>query len=215
MKIIAIVFHPLCILFYGFALLMATNPFLFGGELDKGVLVIKFFVISFLFPVLITLMMIGLKLVDSFKMEDKKDRILPLIATMLFYIWLFINLFQSGKMPDALLIIVLGSLLALVLGFLINMVYKISFHAIGAGGMVGMGSLIYAYFAHKDFNIMLFQDTWEISTRFLLIFTILLAGLIMSGRIYLKAHTLNQVYSGAFLGFTTQWLAFLIIKMVF
>lgn len=194
---------------------MATNPFLFGGELDKGVLVIKFFVISFLFPVLITLMMIGLKLVDSFKMEDKKDRILPLIATMLFYIWLFINLFQSGKMPDALLIIVLGSLLALVLGFLINMVYKISFHAIGAGGMVGMGSLIYAYFAHKDFNIMLFQDTWEISTRFLLIFTILLAGLIMSGRIYLKAHTLNQVYSGAFLGFTTQWLAFLIIKMVF
>lgn len=193
---------------------MATNPFLFSGELDKGVLVIKFFVISFLFPVLITLMMIGLKLVDSFKMEDKKDRILPLIATMLFYIWLFINLFQSGKMPDALLIIVLGSLLALVLGFLINMVYKISFHAIGAGGMVGMGSLIYAYFAHKDFHIMLFQDNWEISTRFLLILTILLAGLIMAGRTYLKAHTLNQVYSGAFLGFTTQWLAFLIIKIV-
>ena len=214
MKIVSIVFHPLCILFYGFALLMLTNPFLFSGEIDKGILIIKFFVVSFLFPVLVTLMMVGLKLVPSFQMHDKKDRILPLIATMLFYIWLFINLYSSARIPDPLVIITLGSILSLVMGFLINMVYKISFHAIGAGGMVGMGTLIYAFFAHNDFNLKLLGLGWEISTKFLFIMTLLIAGLVMSARTYLKAHTLPQVYAGAALGFMGQMVAYFIIRII-
>ena len=214
MKIVSFIFHPLCILFYAFGLLLLTNPYLFGGEIDKVLLAIKFFVVSLLFPVLITLMMIGLKLVDSFQMKTKKERILPLIATMLFYIWLFVNLYQSGQMPSAVLIITLGALLGLIIGFLVNMSYKISFHAIGAGGMAGMGNLIYAYFAHSDFDIQLWQNGLEISTKFLFVITLLIAGLIMTARTYLKVHTLPQVYSGALIGFTSQWMAYLIITAI-
>lgn len=214
MKAVSWVFHPLCILFYGFGLLMITNPYLFGGQIDPGLLAIKFFVVSFLFPVLITIMMIVLNLVPSIQMDGAKDRILPLIATMLFYIWLFVNLINSGHIPDALLIITLGAIIGLVVGFLVNLIAKISFHGIGAGGMMGMGSLIYVFFAHKDFDIALGNAAFTVNSQFLLILTILLAGLIMTARAYLKAHTLNQIYIGAFVGFVAQWMAFVIIKMI-
>jgi membrane-associated phospholipid phosphatase len=195
-------------------MLLLTNPYIFGGQIDPALLTIKFFFISFLFPVLVTFMMIGLKLVPSIQMGDKKDRILPLIATMLFYIWLFVNLYQSGQMPDALLVITLGSILALVIGFLVNMMYKISFHAIGAGGMVGMGSLIYIFFAHEDFDIALLSAEFSVDTQFLLLLTILLAGLVMTARVYLEAHSLKQVYSGAVIGFLSQWVAYGIINLI-
>ena len=216
MQISSIVFHPLLILFYGFMLLLVVNPYLFGSAniSDQSLLVIKFFVVSFFFPALITAMMVGLKFVPSFQMPDKRDRIFPLIGTMLFYIWLFVNLNQSGDSPRELEILTLGAVLSLVLAFVINTVYKISLHATGMGGLIGIASLLYFSFAYTHFNLPLFGMDWYVPTRWLVILVLLLAGWVMSARLHLKAHSIHEVYWGALLGFTSQWIAWLVYQLI-
>ncbi len=211
-KIISIIFHPLLLLTYMVVLLLTINPYLFGvvSIKEKVPLVMIIFFSSFLIPAMSVVMMKFLGFVKSLEMKEKKERIGPYIITGIFYLWLVVIFYHNPEIPIAVKIFILGSTIALFVAFFINNFYKISIHGVGMGGFLAMIIITVLKFSYNEFVINApLLGMVSISTRALLIIAILLTGLVGTSRLILKAHTSTELYSGFFVGFITQFIAFL------
>jgi len=121
-KLISILFHPLFIIGYVLVLLLSINPYLFVVQDDqaKFLLIFSVIMLTIFFPLFSVFMMKMLDLIQSFQMEEKSERIGPLIVTGTFYMWLFINIKDNSNIPGAFSFFVLGSTIALFLSLLLN-----------------------------------------------------------------------------------------------
>ncbi len=187
-------FHPLLLPTYSFAFVIYTNPFLFGNYGPYSwVLVLKVFMNTFLFPVFSLLIMYQLGFIKSFVMDDAKERIIPYISTMVFYIWTF-SVFRNSGDPLLLSVIMLGSCLSASAAFVINLFRKISLHATGMGALLGLA------FGNAFFS------THNLIP--LLMLVAIIAGVVGTSRLILNAHKETDVYLGYFVGFILQVVAF-------
>lgn len=159
------------------------------------------------------LMMKALGLVKSLEMEDKFDRILPLIITGLFYLWLFVNIRKNDNIPSVFTFFVLGSTISVFLALIINNFSKISLHAIGLGGFVAVITVITFQWTYGfvDIPIPILNMEFRLSDRFILMIAVLLAGMVGTSRLYLKAHKSDEVFGGYFVGILSQMIAYIII----
>ncbi|HHH54112.1 MAG TPA: hypothetical protein ENK91_10665, partial [Bacteroidetes bacterium] len=210
-NIISFVFHPLFILVYILLLLMAIDPWLFRMP-DKKVKVIFFtytFVSLIVIPVISILILKQLNVIKSFRMESKSERIAPLIIVGIVYMWLFINYKNTGSVPLLFAAFLLGSVFSVFSAFFINNFTKISIHTIGAGGLVAAIFLMATYLKYQTLYINLGSvGKYSIHIYFILLISILVAGLIGTVRLYLNAHSSKQVYLGYLIGFLSQVIAF-------
>lgn len=201
-NIISYIFHPLFILSYVLFLLILINPYLFAAQDEKvrGLLIFSVFSLSLLFPLIAIFMMKGLGLIESLHMKDKKERIGPMIVTIIFYMWLYINLRNNFFVPDALRFFLLGSTISLCLAFVLNTMTKISLHTVGMGGFLMGFILIRFNFSYETFAINLMGNVFEVSSNLILYLIILAAGAVGTARLLLKAHNADEVYGGYFIG---------------
>ena len=197
---LSVVFHPLFLVVYAFMLQRYYNPYMFGsGILQRfDFYLIYFSVLTALLPTVAMLVMRGLGFIETMEMRTGDERVGPLIATGILYIWMFLNVQHLDGMPDIFKFFVLGATLGLFAAFFINLFTKISLHSIGMGGLVGMLFLFYLFYSFDDLS-------W------LLLAGIVAAGAVGTARLYLKAHEPNEVYGGLLVGFVAQFLAFKII----
>ncbi|MEM9823212.1 MAG: hypothetical protein AAF985_19180 [Bacteroidota bacterium] len=207
---LSVVFHPLLLLTYMLIILRMVNPYIFGAGRNSDILlfVIIIFMSTFLIPLVGIVMMRFLGLINSFQMHDRRERIGPYILTGIFYIWMFRNLYEHPDIPTAYKIFVLGTTIALFMAFIVNLFSKISLHAVGMGGMVGMVVLTMLLFSYNTFLLHtgLF-GTIQVSMNALLMLTLLLAGMVCTARLLLNVHTLQDIYGGFVVGFSTQFIA--------
>ncbi|MBK7426602.1 MAG: hypothetical protein IPI60_06045 [Saprospiraceae bacterium] len=133
-------------------------------------------------------------MIKSIHMQDRQDRIGPLIVTGVFYIWAFRNMISNPDIPQPLTIFTLGICIVLGLCFLINLFSKISLHAAGAGGMIVIAALIWQFFAPYGFAI----GSWIIHSSIIVALILIFAGLTGSARLYLKAHNPSGNYGRIF-----------------
>lgn len=204
------VFHPLLVLTYMLVLLLMVNPYLFGVNnlWDGHFLVLLIFLSTFFIPLIAVLMMRVLGLIESFQMEDKRERIGPYISTGIFYLWMFRNLLDNPDIPLAYKVFVLGATIALFVAFVINLVSKISLHAVGMGGLIGMTVITMLLFSYDSFTINTsFWGAIQVSMTALLMLIILLSGIVCTSRLLLNAHRLQDIYGGIIVGFSTQFIA--------
>jgi hypothetical protein len=209
-KILSVVCHPLLMLTYMLGLLLIVNPYLFGvSNASEGkILMIRTFATTFILPAFAIFIMHRLKLISSLQMTDKQERIGPFIATGIFYLWVFWSVFKDPKMPSAFLIAALGTTIGLFACFLINLFFKISLHATGAGGFVGMVLITMWLYSYGAFSMWLpFIGVCNVSINAVLMFSILLAGAVGTARLLLNAHTSKELYSGFVLGLVCQYAA--------
>lgn len=144
-------------------------------------------------------------------MEDKTERIGPLIATGVFYLWLFVNMKDNSIIPSAFSFFVLGSTIGLFLALLLNSFTKISLHTIGMGGfLMGMILIRYAY-SYDNFFIHLPSGSLNVSTTTILLAVAIIAGLVGTSRLILKAHDEFDVYGGYLVGVFAQLIAYRIM----
>ncbi len=209
--IISVVFHPLLMVTYMLILLMNINPYIFGFSSISGnfKLVLLVFASTFIIPLFGVLIMKQIGLIQSFQMKDKLERVGPYILTAIFYLWMFINLFNNPTIPRAFSTFLLGSVIGLFITFFINIFLKISAHTVGVGGLVSMVVLTLFNFSYGTFGLSL--GSWgiiHISVLTLLIFTILLAGIVGTSRLILKAHTSKEIILGYAVGIFSQIIAF-------
>ncbi|MBK9255816.1 MAG: hypothetical protein IPM42_10040 [Saprospiraceae bacterium] len=209
---VSIIFHPLFVISYVFSFLMVANPWLFGYNDDKskGLLIISVLTLSVMFPLISIFMMRALGLISGLKMADKKERIGPLIATGLFYLWLYVNIRKNDMVPEAFSFFLLGTVIALFMGLFLNSFTKISLHTIGAGGFLAGVFLIGYNFTYGRFEVFLpfIRKLYIVSTDLVILVVILIAGLVGTSRLYLKVHSEDEIYGGYMVGIIAQILAY-------
>ncbi len=193
---ISILFHPLLMVTYGLLFFMWANRYAFGQlENNAFLLILLVFIYSFILPAIALFLMKKIELIDSLELRNREDRIIPLIVTAVFYCWLSINLFYNPGYPKGFILFTLAATLALLLSFIINLVTKISLHAIGIGGFVGFVVLTILFYSYDNLEMIL-------------LLSVVLAGVIGSSRLILKAHKLKEVYYGYLVGFGCQLIIF-------
>jgi len=197
-RIISILFHPMLIVSYGLLLLLLLNPYLFVVQDYKVKMLLIFSVVSLtlLFPLLATLMMKGLGLIQSLEMDDKKERIGPMIVSAVFYMWLFANFRSNSFVPEAFKFFVLGSTISLSLAFVLNTQTKISLHTVGMGGLLTGFILIRYFYLYETFVVNFLGNVYQVQTNIVLLLIIIAAGLVGSARLLLGAHNPDQIYGG-------------------
>jgi hypothetical protein len=154
----------------------------------------------------------ALDLINSFSMEDKKERVGPMIVSLLFYMWLFLNLKSNCIVPRPLVYFILGCAIALSFAFVINNFSKLSLHAMGVGGFITALIFIKTRFVPEIFIIKIFNLTFLANTNLLLILSVLLGGLVMSARMSKNAHTPYQLYLGLMVGISSQCIGFNVLS---
>lgn len=199
---------------YMLLLLLVINPYQFGvyKMAEQWKLVLMVFLSTFVMPFFAVFMMKSLNMVKSMQLEDRFERIGPYILTGVFYLWMFINFKSNPLIPKPMVIVMLGSTIALFLAFFFNNFTKISAHAAGMGGLVGMALINTVFFNFDTFTMNLGPlGMYEVSTNFVLMAVIVLAGLVCTARLLLGAHNEKQLYIGFGLGFAAQYIAMLFI----
>ena len=191
-------------------LLLLVNPYIFGVSNFKhqSVFILLVFISTVIIPAFSVFLMKKLGFIETLEMKTKQERILPYIITGLFYMWLFVNLLNNTEIPIAYTIFVLGATIGLFLAFLINLFSKISMHTVGMGGLVGMVIITMLQFSYGVFAVDLpLVGFVEISMNSLLMMVILLAGIVGTSRMILRAHEPNELYGGFLVGLSTQFIA--------
>lgn len=190
-KIISGVFHPLLMPVIGLLIIFNTDSYInYTIPLDlKKAVIILITTSTFVIPLLISLLLLNRKLINSLEMETSKERIIPYAFTIIFYVFTLYMLKQA-PIPPIIFKFIIGATLSVILAFIINIKWKISAHMIGIGGLFGA----------------LLSISWvlELYLTPYIVLSLLIAGLIGSSRIILNAHNAPQVYAGFFLGLFCQ-----------
>jgi hypothetical protein len=199
---------------YMLFLLLMLNPYLFqlNNEKANGLLILSVLMTSVLFPLISISLMKALDLIDSFNMEDKKERVGPMIVSILFYMWLFLNLKSNSIVPRPLVYFILGCSIALSLAFMINNFTKLSLHAMGVGGFVTALIFIKIRFVPEIFILNTVNHTFLVNTNLLLILSVIFGGLVMSARMSKNAHSPYQLYLGLIVGILSQCIGFNVLS---
>lgn len=145
------------------------------------------------FPMVATFLMKALGFIESIHMRNAKDRIIPLIATMIFYFWAY-QVFKNINSPFLLRVFLLGNFWGLILVFLVNIFLKISMHTAAAGGAIGI--------------VIVCTIIGKVNIIFPLLGVVFIAGLIGTARIILKAHKQIEIWIGYFVGILAQVAAY-------
>jgi len=186
------IFHPLFIPLYVCWFLAFVHPSYFSGYSTAGkiLILIRVTVNAFAYPFLTILLLKALGFIDSIFLRTQKDRIIPYIASMTFFFWLQYSLREQPEIPRILVAFMFGVFISSAAALIANIYFKISMHAIGMGGLMGI------FFVIMQQNTMLM--TWPLSAA------ILIAGLVCTSRLVVSDHTPKEIYSGILIGFVCQ-----------
>lgn len=192
-KILSVAFHPLLMPTYGLFIVFQLNTYLtyqYSAEARRFFYLLVF-TFTFLAPVLVATYLVRSKQISSLEMANRKERWLPFVFTIVFYLFTYFLLRRVNAAPvfDEM---ILGATVSIVLSLLITFFWKISIHLVGIGGLIGIVYVMVQFLAP--------DAHWIIAAL------ILIAGTIGFARIKLEAHSLPQVAAGFFVGFMSTYL---------
>jgi hypothetical protein len=150
-------------------------------------IILLVFITTFIIPALSIIGLRSTMTISSIKLTSRSERVLPFTFITLFY-GITTYLFHSKiEINDTILAIFVGATVLVAFLTIITIFFKISVHAAGAGCMLGYLLSIMLIFPEHDLM-------WAV------IAIVVMAGMILSARLYLNAHTPVEVYSGFTLG---------------
>jgi membrane-associated phospholipid phosphatase len=185
-------FHPLLIPTYGMYLLyLIFSRLYYFRDIQFCLHLLSItFIATGLLPALSSLILLRTGFISSLEMKEKQERTGPFLFTVAYYLFAYFllrNFPAPIVMGTVIRLFTLGAAIALLLTTFISLRWKISAHAVAAGGITG---------ALAGLSIFLTSTPPEI-----LYASIFISGLIGYARLRLEAHTPAQVYAGFLLGF--------------
>ncbi len=186
-------FHPLFIPLYITYFLAFIHPDYFAGYAvqQKTWLLIRVAYTMIFFPALTVLLLKGLGFIDSIFLKSQKDRIIPYIASGIFYFWAYLVFRNQPSIPLILTGFTLAVFLSSSAALMANIYFKISMHAIGLGGVIGL------------FIIILLNNSMLMTLPLSIAF--LITGLVCTSRMIVSDHSPKEIYLGLFLGIICQF----------
>lgn len=193
--LVSYIFHPLFIPAYVTAFLLFVDPYAFAGVSVKFKLfrLISVFFNTGFIPGFAVFLMWRLKLIQTIFLRTQKERIIPYAAAMIFYFWAWYVFHNQHDNPQPFLNFLLGSFLAVCAAWFLNIVNKVSMHAIAMGG-VAMFFLLQS-FSQQDVTGVYFS------------ISLLITGLVCTARFIVSDHTQGEVYLGLVAGALCQLIA--------
>ena len=193
--IISYLFHPVFIPIYVTLFLLYVHPSAFAGFSDESkqrtLLIIGLNLV--LFPLITVLLLKATGFVNSLYLKTQKDRIIPYIAAGIFFFWTYTVFKEQPAYPSILTVYIFGIFLSSSAALMANIYIKVSMHAIGTGGFLGLFIII------MNINSMLMS--WPIAL------VLLITGIVCSSRLLLKNHQPIEIYIGLFIGIISQFVA--------
>jgi len=192
--------HPMLMPFYMAIIIVFAHPqqFTDTSVIHNEVRLMYYGALTVFFPLFAFFLMRRLDVISSFKMEDHKERFIPLIALATFWLWAYYMFKEGGLYRTSsyypLGLMTLGSIISLFVLFPLNFISNVSWHMVGAGALISM--LI---------NIM---RTSQYNLLIPLLVIIVLIGLLASARISLNLVNKSGLMAGFLIGFFGQFLAF-------
>lgn len=195
----SVVFHPLFIPLIGAWFLAFVQPGYFTGmpPNDRILILIQVVFNTIFFPALTVLLLKALGFIKSIFLPTQRDRIVPYIATNIFYFWMFYVFHNQPEIPNILTSFIFAAFLASSAGLLSNIYFKISMHALGVGALCGL--ILIIIFSSFSYPVFL--------TVMLAFF---ITGMVSTSRMMISDHRPVEIYSGIFFGIICQLIAYLI-----
>ena len=191
-QIVSIVFHPLLLTTYLAVVIGVWMPSLLLVRQEHLLIFTAFiFGITFVLPVLNLYVFRQYGMITSWKMESRNERILPFIFISIVYVLiacLFIYKVHLSVNFTRLLLIIAALVVASTIA---TFFFKVSVHSLSWWGIVG----IVLPLNHVAGGMLIWPTA----------FIILIAGLVMSARLRLNAHTLGEVMVGGVMGFAVSF----------
>ena len=194
---ISVVFHPLFIPAIVTWYLVFLQPGLFTGYsvYEKKMVLIRVGYNTIFFPALTVLLLKGIGFLKNIYLRTQRERIIPYIATNIFYFWTYLVLKNQEGIPPILTSFVLGIFLASSIALIANIYFKISMHGLGVGAFSGiMMLLIFTGFPYAVF------------LPAMIVF--ILTGVVATSRLIVSNHTPFEIYTGILFGIFCQLVAY-------
>ena len=194
-KVISYIFHPLFVPVYIAGFLITVQPYLFASftPAEKLLTLIRFFIMYSFFPLVTVLLAKGLGFLDSIYLKTQKDRIIPYIACGVYYFWMCYVLRNQPQFSKEVVQLSMAIFIASSLGLLVNIIMKVSMHAISMGILLVFMSLLSFTQA----------GSYTIYTSI----AFLIAGLVCTSRFIVSDHTPAEIYTGLLVGGISQLIA--------
>ena len=200
-KIISYIFHPVFVPVMVVWFFVYTHPYLFAGFSNVQKLrTVMMAVVSFtFFPLVTVLLLKGLKFIDTIYLHTQRDRVIPFIACMIWYFWIWYVWNNFGKtrdvmdMPPVAVQFALATFISTIIGLMVNIKMKVSLHAISAGIVLTL-FIIMAFTQNLNFGI------WLAVVFFL-------TGLVCTARFIVSDHTAAEIYGGLVVGAVSMLVA--------
>ncbi len=191
-------FHPLLIIVWVTLYFLYLHPTVFLGKdsFEKFKILMRIFSTGIFLPMVTVLLLKGLGFIDSIQLKTQKERIIPYVACITFFFWSY---YVSKKLDDPLemraflLALFISSSAALI----INNYMKVSMHAMGAGGILAL------------FSLMLFHN--NIDNALVCIAVLLIAGITCTSRLIVSDHNYAEIITGFVTGVGIQCITWAIV----
>lgn len=187
--------HPVFIPLYVAAFLLFIHPTAFAGfsAADRRQVMLIIGLNLVFFPLMTVFLLKALGFIESLYLRSQKDRIIPYIASGIFYFWAYTVFRQQSHYPVVLTGFILGAFLSASAALILNIYFKVSMHALGMGGWLGVFLLV----AWSNTMMM----TWPLAL------VILLTGIVCTSRLILGAHRPRDMYAGILIAILAQFIA--------
>jgi len=193
--IISYIFHPVFVPIYLVFFMVYIHPYLFAGvdaESKTRVMIMSVVMYSF-FPLVTVFLLKALKFIESFQLHTQRDRVIPLIACMIWYFWIAYVWYNLPDYPAAAVLMAAGIFISSILALFANIIMKVSLHAISMGI-----ALIF---------ILQLALNQGISFGFYISVALIVAGLVCTSRFILSDHTPKEIYGGLAIGGASMLIA--------
>ncbi|HNP06930.1 MAG TPA: hypothetical protein PKN99_04860 [Cyclobacteriaceae bacterium] len=196
-KVISVIFHPLLMTTYLFLLLTYFLPVILQPAQPSLWIILLIFVTTFALPATNFLLLRLTGSINDLSMPHRHQRILPFIFISAIYVFVTVMFYWKFPIPNLLRLMMIVSTMV-VFATVVTFFYKLSVHSLAMWGAVGM--------------MLPMNKVSEVGS--LLIPTaivIIIAGVVMSARLALNAHTPREILIGSTSGFAIGFFGMIIL----
>jgi hypothetical protein len=185
-KIITLIFHPLLMPLYALVIIFFAPTLMWYLPVRiKWILFMVVLINNVILPLALIPFLRFRNIISSWKMEERSERVLPLLIVSILYSLTSILIFRFNVPLLLKSFAFSSSVLALILT-VINFWHKISLHSAGAGALTAI--------------VVMLSVKMNTSLNWYLVAVLIISGFILSGRLKLNVHNPGQVWTGFFTG---------------
>jgi len=195
-RFLSFIFHPLLLPTFAVIIMFFFPSYMSHYQYTyKKAIVLVVFLSTFISPLLVMLILLNLRIITNISLPKRKERNYPFaIVTVIYISAYFITVNLPLGIPSNISDFILISSVIILFVLFINLKIKISAHMAGIGGFLGF---FYMFFLKESLDEVLFTFlNIQFTAVYFFSLLILIAGIIATARLILKAHTIKEISLG-------------------